>query len=141
MRHRCTSVGAGWWTWCSARSEGRAFPPIPLRWCGGGAGRAGAEHRHRRGMPAPVRFTGAFSCSIAMAATFADISSTKRITGSAVEGFGVGTVDWHTLAQKLGTLRDGGESGGSDLGRQALELIVGADALRAAVDYYIAGEP
>ena len=50
-------------------------------------------------------------------------------------------MDWHTLAQKLGTLRDDGESGGSDLGRRALELIVGADALRSAVDYYISGGP
>jgi hypothetical protein len=53
----------------------------------------------------------------------------------------VGMVDWHTLAQKLGSLHEGGESGGSDLGRQALELIVGVDALRSAVDYYIAGGP
>jgi hypothetical protein len=53
----------------------------------------------------------------------------------------VKTVDWHTLAQKLGSLHDDGESGGSDLGRQALELIVGVDALRAAVDYYVAREP
>ncbi|WP_148087787.1 HEAT repeat domain-containing protein [Gemmata obscuriglobus] len=53
----------------------------------------------------------------------------------------VGLVDWHALAQKLGTLRDGGESGGSDLGRQALELIVGVDSLRSAVDYYVAGAP
>lgn len=53
----------------------------------------------------------------------------------------MGTVDWHTLAQKLGTLRDGSESGGSDLGRQAMELIVGVDALRSAVDYYIVGGP
>ena len=51
------------------------------------------------------------------------------------------TVDWHNLAQKLGTLRVSGESGGSDLGRQALELIVGVDALRSAVDYYVAGTP
>lgn len=53
----------------------------------------------------------------------------------------MGTVDWPTLAQKLGTLRDDGESGGSDLGRQALELIVGVDTLRSTVDYYIAGGP
>jgi hypothetical protein len=53
----------------------------------------------------------------------------------------VATVDWHALAQKLGTLREGGESGGTDLGRQALEVIVGVEALRSAVDYYIAGSP
>ena len=53
----------------------------------------------------------------------------------------MGAVDWHTLAQKLGTFRDGGESGGEDLGRQSLELIVGVDVLRSAVDYYIAGNP
>jgi hypothetical protein len=53
----------------------------------------------------------------------------------------MGAVDWHTLAQQLGTLHDSGESGGSDLGRQALELIVGVDALRSAVDYFIMGAP
>jgi hypothetical protein len=51
------------------------------------------------------------------------------------------SVDWHALALDLGTLRDDGESGGSDLGRRALEVIVGADALRAAVDHYVAGHP
>ena len=51
------------------------------------------------------------------------------------------TVDWHALARTLGTLGDRSESGGSDLGRQALELIVGVDALRSAVDYFIAGGP
>ncbi len=53
----------------------------------------------------------------------------------------MGTIDWHTLARTLGTLGDCSESGGSDLGRQALELIVGVDALRSAVDYFIAGDP
>ncbi len=53
----------------------------------------------------------------------------------------MGTVDWHALAHKLDTLYPDGEKGGSDLGRQALELIVGVDALRSAVDYYIAGDP
>lgn len=51
------------------------------------------------------------------------------------------TIDWRDLAQKLGSLHEDGESGGSDLGRRALELIVGVDALRNAVDYYIEGKP
>jgi hypothetical protein len=51
------------------------------------------------------------------------------------------TVDWETLAQQLGSFRSDGEFGGSDLGRQALTLIVGADALRAAVDHYVDGRP
>jgi len=53
----------------------------------------------------------------------------------------LGPVDWRALAERLGTLRADGESGGSDLGRRALELILGADALRAAVDYYVAALP
>jgi len=54
---------------------------------------------------------------------------------------GVGPVDWHAIATRLGTLRADGESGGSDLGRRALELVLGPDTLRAAVDYYVAGRP
>lgn len=51
------------------------------------------------------------------------------------------TLDWHGLARQLGTIGDRSESGGSDLGRQALESIIGVEALRAAVDYFIAGDP
>jgi hypothetical protein len=42
------------------------------------------------------------------------------------------------LAEALGTLRADGESGGSDLGRRALELIIGPNVLRAAVDNDVA---
>ena len=52
-----------------------------------------------------------------------------------------GPIDWRALAERLGTLRADGESGGSALGRQALEVILGAGALRAAVDYYVARLP
>src|SRR5262245_31231734 len=52
-----------------------------------------------------------------------------------------GPIDWHALAERLGTLRADGESGGSELGRRALEVILGPEALRAAVDYYAAGLP
>src|SRR5262245_25985198 len=52
-----------------------------------------------------------------------------------------GPIDWRALAERLGALRAGGESGGSELGRRALEAILGPEALRAAVDYYAAGLP
>jgi hypothetical protein len=53
----------------------------------------------------------------------------------------LGPIDWRALAERLGTLRADGESGGSELGRGALEAIVGPEALRAAVDYYVAELP
>lgn len=48
-------------------------------------------------------------------------------------------IEWEALARRLGTLRDGGESGGTDLAQTALEQILGEDEIRAAVDYYVAG--
>lgn len=48
-------------------------------------------------------------------------------------------IDWQKLSAHLGLLRPDGEAGGSDDARRALELILGADALRASVDHYIAG--
>ena len=48
-------------------------------------------------------------------------------------------IDWEELAQELGTLRPDGESGGSDEARRAIELLLGEDRLRQAVDYYVAG--
>jgi hypothetical protein len=46
-------------------------------------------------------------------------------------------IDWAALAQSLGTLHEGGESGGSNVARKALELIIGESEIRAAVDYYV----
>src|SRR4051812_43307752 len=48
-------------------------------------------------------------------------------------------IDWKQLGQQLGTLRVDGESGGSSEALRAIELLLGEDQLRAAVDYYVAG--
>jgi hypothetical protein len=48
-------------------------------------------------------------------------------------------IDWERLSTRLGLLHEHGESGSSDAAKRALELIIGEDACRAAVDYYIAG--
>jgi hypothetical protein len=50
---------------------------------------------------------------------------------------GIGPIDWKALAENLGTLSADGESGGDDVGREAIALILGEDALRSAVDYYV----
>lgn len=50
-------------------------------------------------------------------------------------------IDWKALALRLGALREGGESGGSNYAREALEVLLGEDNLREAVDYYVAGGP
>jgi HEAT repeat protein len=48
-------------------------------------------------------------------------------------------IDWESLAAGLGLLRENGESSGTEQARLALEIIVGEDALRASVDYILAG--
>ena len=51
-------------------------------------------------------------------------------------------VDWETLARELGTLIDSNsEFGGSDLGTQAIEHILGAEFFEQAVEHYISCEP
>src|SRR5688572_24143069 len=50
-------------------------------------------------------------------------------------------IDWKALAVRLGTLSEGGESGGSNYAREAIELLLGEDNLRESVDYYISGAP
>lgn len=53
----------------------------------------------------------------------------------------VTVIDWLNIVNTLETLYPDGERGGSDVGHQALELILGVEAIRSAVDYYIAGRP
>jgi hypothetical protein len=48
-------------------------------------------------------------------------------------------INWEELATTLGLLINNGERGSSEAARRALELLIGEDALRASVDYYIAG--
>lgn len=50
-------------------------------------------------------------------------------------------IDWSTLAEELGALRKDGESCERSQARAALERIVGEDALRDAVDQYVAERP
>ena len=50
-------------------------------------------------------------------------------------------INWQALAQQLGTLRPSGERGGDEPARHALDLIIGEEQLRAAVDHYLAHRP
>jgi len=54
-------------------------------------------------------------------------------------------IDWRALAEKLGTitLTEHGrqESGGTKIARDAIAELIGEDALRAAVDFYVSGAP
>jgi len=50
-------------------------------------------------------------------------------------------IEWQILAQQLGTLRPSGESGGDAPARRALDVIIGREQLRAAVDHYLAYRP
>jgi hypothetical protein len=50
---------------------------------------------------------------------------------------GDGPIDWEGLAESCGTLHDGGEISGDRIGREAIAQILGADALRSAVDHYV----
>lgn len=49
-------------------------------------------------------------------------------------------IDWTALARELGTLRDGGEIGGSDLPRAALTRLLGPRQIVHAVDHYVEEE-
>ncbi|HEX8474381.1 MAG TPA: hypothetical protein VF666_10140 [Pyrinomonadaceae bacterium] len=44
------------------------------------------------------------------------------------------------MAERSGTLREKGEIGGAEYGRRAIEVLLGEENMRAAVDYYISGE-
>jgi hypothetical protein len=50
-------------------------------------------------------------------------------------------IDWEKLATTLELITENGEQGSSEAARRALELLIGEDAMRSSVDYYIAGRP
>jgi len=50
-------------------------------------------------------------------------------------------IDWTRLAQAVGALTEQGERGSSELARLALVHLLGEQAIRDAVDHYIAAEP
>lgn len=49
--------------------------------------------------------------------------------------------NWEEIAKELGTLREYSEIGGSSLGVEALEVILGAEFFEQAVEYYISCKP
>jgi hypothetical protein len=51
------------------------------------------------------------------------------------------TIDWEALGRKLGTVHEDGEGGSSEKAREALGEILGAEALRDAVEWYLAFRP
>jgi hypothetical protein len=48
-------------------------------------------------------------------------------------------IDWFALAQQVGSLQGDCEVGSWVMGRRAIELLLGEEAIRSSVDYYIAG--
>jgi hypothetical protein len=50
-------------------------------------------------------------------------------------------VNWQELAQEVGTLTESGEIGGSSLGVEALDLILGEEFFQQAVDHYLSCKP
>ncbi len=48
-------------------------------------------------------------------------------------------INWKSLAEEVGSLRDGGEFGSREYAKHALELLIGENQIREAVDYYISG--
>lgn len=46
-------------------------------------------------------------------------------------------IDWQDLANRLGTLGSSGESGGDNVARQAIELLIGTQRIRDSVDHYV----
>ena len=52
-------------------------------------------------------------------------------------------IDWRSIAEQVGVLNpDGSEKGCvTDTGRRALEILIGEDNLRAAIDYFISLRP
>jgi len=49
--------------------------------------------------------------------------------------------NWHDLAKQLGALQDSRESGSDDYARRALEILIGEEHLKGAVDSYVTHAP
>jgi HEAT repeat protein len=50
-------------------------------------------------------------------------------------------IDWEALARQVGDIRPDGERWGTPSGRRALEILLGEENLRGAVDYWISQKP
>src|SRR5262245_34338481 len=50
-------------------------------------------------------------------------------------------IDWETLARTFGSLDENGEHGSSTIAREAIEILIGKERLRDAVDYYVDCRP
>jgi len=50
-------------------------------------------------------------------------------------------IDWEAVAKQVGDITPGGETYGTPSGRRALEILLGEENLRGAVDYWISQKP
>jgi len=50
-------------------------------------------------------------------------------------------IDWEQIGRKIGAVHDGGESGGDQIGREALSEILGVGCIEEAVETYVSGSP
>ena len=50
-------------------------------------------------------------------------------------------IDWKRLAEDIGALKDGQESGSSLFAQEAIERIIGVENIRQAVNHYVEGDP
>ncbi|MBL8222675.1 MAG: hypothetical protein JNL62_25780, partial [Bryobacterales bacterium] len=50
-------------------------------------------------------------------------------------------VDWEQIGRKIGAVHDSGESGGEQIGREALSEILGVGCIEEAVELYVNGLP
>ena len=46
-------------------------------------------------------------------------------------------IDWEQLARSVGAIGEGGESGSSRDAMRAIEILIGEENIRDAVDYYL----
>ncbi|MBL8152019.1 MAG: hypothetical protein JNN15_19030 [Blastocatellia bacterium] len=50
-------------------------------------------------------------------------------------------INWELLASQMSTLRENGGSGSSRHAQRAIEMLLGEDNIKQAVEYYITGKP
>jgi hypothetical protein len=50
-------------------------------------------------------------------------------------------IDWESIARKVGSVIGGAQIGGDHLAREALEILIGEEQIRKAVDYYVEWGP
>lgn len=50
-------------------------------------------------------------------------------------------IDWEQIGRKIGAVHEFGESGGEQVGREALSEILGVECIEEAVETYVSGSP